>query len=182
MPNQFGQLASGIVEYDFDYITGAEADSQVSNVSGWLSTNVGTLNTLIYSSFYSGTLGLETGYATGNHLRQEEKAIFTQIYLADYYAKQARITLRFFTARNDPFHSGVTSYEMTPWTRLREGDTTIQRDAIKLTASARTEAARAFKSLADEAQEALKKLVYNYNYYQAHPRQTAGSDGTAPLL
>jgi hypothetical protein len=174
MANQIGQLASGIVQWDFDYITGVEAATEVQKVSGWLLTNLGQLNTLIYTTFYSGTLNLETGYATGNHLQQEEKAIYTQVYLQDYYNKQARLSLRSFVNTST---SSTSSVEMTPWTTLREGDTTIQRDAIKVTASARTEASRTFKNLAAAAEAKLQDLVYRYNYYQGAPRQVAGSDG-----
>lgn len=177
MSNQFGQIASGIVQNEFDYITGVESWTEVSKVSGWLEANLGELNTLLYTSFYTGLLNQETGWGTGNYLEQEEKAIFSQIYLRDYYSKQARITLRNFT--RTVLDTVVASYEMTAWTTLKEGDTTIQREAIKMTASARTEAARTFKSLADQASEELKDLVYKYNYYQAAPRQNAGTDGTS---
>jgi hypothetical protein len=173
MANQIGQLASGIVQWDFDYITGVEAATELQKVSGWLLTNLGQLNTLLYTTFYSGTLNLETGYATGNHLKQEEKAIYTQVYLQDYYTKQARLSLRSFVNTS----TSSSSVEMTPWTTLREGDTTIQRDAIKVTASARTEASRTFKNLAAAAESKLQDLVYRYNYYQGAPRQVAGSDG-----
>jgi len=182
MPNQFGQLASGIVQYEFDYITGIEAETEVSKVSGWLFNNLGELNTLLYTSFGSGWLNQESGWAgaTGNYLQQEEKAIFTQIYLRDYYNKQARITLRYFT-RSVINPGEFPDYEMTPWTTLKEGDTTIQRDAIKTTATARTQAARNFRYLAEVADAELQALVYKYNYYQAHPRQTAGNDGDSTL-
>ena len=173
MANQIGQLASGIVQWDFDYITGVEAATELQKVSGWLLTNLGQLNTLLYTTFYSGTLNLETGYASGNHLQQEEKAIYTQVYLQDYYTKQARLSLRSFVNTS----TSSSSVEMTPWTTLREGDTTIQRDAIKVTASARTEASRTFKNLAAAAESKLQDLVYRYNYYQGAPRQVAGSDG-----
>lgn len=177
MPNELGTLASGIVEYEFDYITGSEASTEVSKVSGWLQGNVGQLNTLLYTSFYSGDLAQETGSC--NPLKQEEKAIFTQLYLQDYYNKQSRIILRnFSTSQGQGGSSSSTNdYIMTPWLTLKEGDTVIQRDAIKITASSRTEAARVFKGYADAAEEKLKDLVYSYNYYQGHPRQVAGSDG-----
>ncbi len=174
--NLIGQLASGIVTTEFDYITGTDADTEVDKVSGWLGANVGQLNTLLYTSFDATDLVLTTPL---NPWKQEEKAIYTQVYLQDYYSKQARIALRNFTRSITT--TGITSYEMTPWTVLREGDTTIQREAIKMTASSRTEAARTFKSLADAATEEIKELVYKYNSYQGHPRQVAGEDGISGL-
>ena len=164
-------LASGIVTNEFDYITGTEAETEVLKVSGWLLSNVGQLNTLLYTRFGSGDLA--NGSSSGKW-KQEEEAIYTQIYLQDYYNKQARLTLRNFTASITS--TGITDYTMTPWTTLKEGDTTIQREAIKMTASSRTEAARVFKSLADGAAEEIKNLVYKYNFYQAVPSQVAGTD------
>ena len=178
MANQFGRLASGIVQYDFDYITGTESVTEVDKVSGWLQGNLGQLNTLLYSSFATGVVGLETGWASGNYLKQEENAIFTQLYLQDYYNKQGRIALRSFTnTSSSSTSSGSADYTMTPWTTLKEGDTTITRDIIKISASSRTQAARSMQDFAKAAEAKLKDLVYKYNYYQAHPRQTAGSDG-----
>ena len=179
MANQFGELASGIVEYEFDYITGSDAATQVTKCSGWLETNLGQLNTLIYSSFFSGDIGQEESTDWKNPLKQEEKSIFTQLYLQDYYNRESRIILRNFTLNNTAGTSSTSTsdYTMTPWTTLKEGDTVIQREAIKITASARTQAAKVFKGYADAAEEKLKDLVYSYNYYQGHPRQVAGSDG-----
>ena len=176
MPNQFGQLASGIIQYDFDYLTGSDASHEMQICSGWLQANVGQLNTLLYSTFYSGDLAKPSGWA--NPLKQEEKAIYTQIYIQDYYNKQSRIILRNFTTSEQGGSATVTSdYRMTPWTTLKEGDTVIQRDAIKITASSRTNAAKTMKDFADAAEIKLKDLVYKYNYYQAETRQVAGSDG-----
>ena len=178
MANQFGGLASGIVEYEFDYITGIDAETEVSRVSGWLETNLGQLNTLLYTTFYSGDIGKEDSADWCNPLQQEEKAIYTQIYLQDYYNKQSRIILRNFTTSEQGSSSETTSdYTMTPWTTLKEGDTVIQREAIKITASSRTSAAKAFSEFANAAEEKLKDLVYKYNYYQGAPRQIAGTDG-----
>ncbi len=179
MANQFGELASGIVQYEFDYVTGSDAATQVTKCSGWLETNLGQLNTLLYTSFYSGDIGKENHSLWKNPLQQEEKAIFTQLYLQDYYNRESRIILRNFTLNNTAGTSSTSTsdYTMTPWTTLREGDTTISREAIKITASSRTEAARVFKGYADAAEEKLKELVYSYNYYQSHPRQVAGDDG-----
>jgi hypothetical protein len=167
-PGTILPLASGIVTTEFDYITGAEAETEVFKVSGWLGANVGQLNTLLYTTFYSGD--------GGPKWKQEEQAIYTQIYLQDYYNKQARIILRKFTS-DSVTASGTNEYSVTPWTVLREGDTTIQREIIKTTASARTEAARALRGAADAAEQKIRDLVYKYNYYQATPSQVAGNDG-----
>ena len=181
MANSYiGDLASGIVTNDFDYITGAEATAQITQVSGWLSGNMGQLNTLLYTSFSAAELSKipKVPTVSGNPWEQEEQAIYTQIYLQDYYGKQARMALRTFTDTASTTASGT--FTMTPWTVLKEGDTTIQREAIKVTSSSRTAAARAFGDFAKAAEEKLQDLVYKYNFYQAHPRQVAGSDGFGP--
>ena len=57
--NQIGQIASGVLEYDFDFITGAtEKAAELLTISGSLSGHVGQLNVLINQSFgYTGTSG-----------------------------------------------------------------------------------------------------------------------------
>ena len=50
--NQIGEIASGIVEYDFDYITGvSEKSAMLTTTSGCLSGTLGQLNILINQSF-----------------------------------------------------------------------------------------------------------------------------------
>lgn len=143
-----GGLATEIWDYEFGDETGvAHRVSEIQTISGWLETNVGQLNTLLYSTFGSGA-----------NFQQEEGAIFAQLYLKDYYTKEARKTLRnISTASSD-------------WTRLSEGDTTIVR-------SNRNEVAKTFRLLAKDAAEKIKELTYAYNSYQASPRQVAGYDG-----
>ena len=177
MANLIGKLASGIVTTEFDYITGSDAWTEVAKVSGWLGANVGQLNTLLYTSFGSGDLSTAS---PRNPWKQEEESIYTQLYLYDYYNKQARIILRNFTCF-EPCGTGTSAsssdVKMTPWTTLREGDTTIQRSAITTTASSRNEAARIFRLYSQEAKAQIKDLVYQYNFFQASPRQVAGAEG-----
>lgn len=143
-----GGIATEIWDYEFNDHTGvAHRTSEIQSISGWLETNVGQLNTLLYTSFGSGA-----------NFQQEESAIFAQLYLKDYYTKEARKTLRnISTASSD-------------WVRLSEGDTTIVR-------SNRNEVAKTFRLLAQDATEKIKELTYAYNSYQASPRQVAGFDG-----
>ena len=143
-----GGIATHIWDNEFGDETGvAHRITEIQSISGWLEANVGQLNTLIYSSF-----------ASGANFRQEEEAIFSQLYLRDYYTKEARKVLRnISTASSD-------------WGRLSEGDTTIVR-------SNRNEVAKTLRLLAQDADEEIKNLVYSYNSYQASPRQVAGYDG-----
>mgnify|MGYP001434405106 CR=1 FL=1 len=52
---------------------------------------------------------------------------------------------------------------------LREGDSMITR-------TNKNEIAKTYRGLAKDAEEELEKQVYAYNYYQAQPRQVAGTD------
>ena len=169
--NQLGTLASGILQYEFDFITGAtEQSSELLIISGTLSGLVGELNTLINQSY---------GFTTGNditpRLGEEESSILEELYVRDNSTKQARKLLR--GIYDVGASSSIVGSE--EWTELREGDTTIRRSAAFSASSAksRLDTARYFKELAKEADEKIKGLVYKYNLYGAVPRQVAGVEG-----
>ncbi len=73
-------LASGIVETEFDSDTGI---ATVAAVSGWLFENLGKLNTYIYTDFTgngaSGTYGA---------IDIEAQNILKELYLNNYYNKE----------------------------------------------------------------------------------------------
>lgn len=149
--SSIGEIATRIYENEFDDApTELEKEFKIEYISGWLEANVGQFNNLTYQSF-----------GTGDNFLLEEENILTQLYLKDYYNKQARSVL-----------IGATTGSME-WTRLTEGDTTIVRGN-------NLDFAREYKHLAKNAAEELKDLVYSYNSYQAMPRQTAGFDGGSP--
>ena len=163
--NQIGEIASGIVEYDFDYITGvSEKSAMLTTTSGCLSGTLGQLNVLINQSF-----GFASGGSPTPLLQEEEKDILVQIYLKDYYFKEARRVLRGLYDQTSASAMGLTD-----WTSLREGDTTIQRSTFG--ARERTYAAREYREMAREADKKITELVYAYNLYGAVPRQVAGAD------
>ena len=146
--SNIGEIATRIYENEFDDApTELEREFKIEYISGWLEANVGQFNNLTYQSF-----------GTEDNFLLEEENILTQLYLKDYYNKQARSVL-----------IGATTGSME-WTRLTEGDTTIVRGN-------NLDFAREYKHLAKNAAEELKDLVYSYNSYQAMPRQTAGFDG-----
>lgn len=169
--NQLGTLASGILQYEFDFITGGSAQaSELLIISGTLSGLIGELNTLINQNF-----GFTTGSDISPSLRNEERSILEELYIRDNNTKQARKLLRgIYDAGSS---SSIVGTE--EWTELREGDTTIRRSAAFSASSAKTriETARYFKELAREADDKIKDLVYKYNLYGAVPRQVAGDDG-----
>ena len=72
--NTVGSLANDIASGYFSYLTGSELDSQVTSISGWLETNFGQLNNMLYTSFSGANAPLKL----------EEQAIYTQLYLKSY--------------------------------------------------------------------------------------------------
>ena len=176
--NPIGRLATDIVNTEFDYITGGEATTLLTNTSGWLGSNVGQLNIKINTRFNSGNICAtpESGAkASGWVWQAEEEAIYKQIFLQDYYQKEARKILR--NTVNTTSSSTSSDYTMTDWTTLREGDTQIVRQAVILSAAQKNESARIIRGFAEMAAEELKRLVQNYNIYNSFPRQVTGNDG-----
>ena len=143
-------LAEDIFGNEFDYDSGY---AQFYYISGWLNNNIGQLNTKIYQSFsVSGSLFTPTG-----QFKQEERAIYKQMYLYEFYTKKTRQVLR-----------GVDS--SVDFLTLREGDTMITR-------TNKNEFAKTYRGLANDAKEEMERLVTSYNIYQAAPVQVAGDDG-----
>ena len=81
MPNVLENLASGIVQYEFDSDTDI---ATVANVSGWLYENLGQVNTYLYTEFSGANANLDI----------EAQNVLKELYLCNYYTKQARNALR----------------------------------------------------------------------------------------
>ena len=146
--NKIGTLASGIYYTEFDNLTGAsQISGEIQSISGWLQENIGLLNSLINTSFS----GENPDWLL------EEPNIYSQVYLANFYKKKSRDTLR-----------GID--ESADFITLREGDTVITR-------TNKNEIAKTYLSLAKEAEDTIKNLVYKYNVYNSSPIQVAGRDG-----
>ena len=144
-------LADEIFANEFDYDSGY---AQFYYISGWLANNVGLLNTKIYSQYH-----IESGnFNPTGTFQQEERAIYKQMYLYEFYIKKTRQVLR-----------GVDS--SVDFVTLREGDTMITR-------TNKNELAKTYRGLANDAREEMERLVSSYNIYQAAPVQVAGEDGS----
>ena len=154
MPNVVEELASGIVVTEFDGDTGI---ATVSNVSGWLFENLGQLNTYLYTDFTgsqaSGTYG---------EMDIEAQNILKELYLKNYYTKEARNALRGIV------NSSVSGDNVLS---LRDGESAV-------TFVNRNEVSKVYRGLASDSTENLKRLVAQYNIYQAQPRQLGGIDGS----
>jgi len=144
-------LADEIFANEFEYDSGY---AQFYYISGWLANNVGLLNTKIYSQYSVQNSNFEpTGF-----FQQEERSIYKQMYLYEFYTKKTRQVLR-----------GVDS--SVDFVTLREGDTMITR-------TNKNELAKTYRGLANDAREEMERLVSSYNIYQAAPEQVAGEDGS----
>ena len=144
-------LADEIFGNEFEYDSGY---AQFYYISGWLANNVGLLNTKIYSQYSVQNSNFEpTGF-----FQQEERSIYKQMYLYEFYTKKTRQVLR-----------GVDS--SVDFVTLREGDTMITR-------TNKNELAKTYRGLANDAREEMERLVSSYNIYQAAPVQVAGEDGS----
>ncbi len=141
----YSDLANDVFTVEFDSSTGVVTYSQIS---GWFSTNLGLLNNLLYTNF--------TG--SDPELGNEEKAIFKELYLSNFYNKQARNTLRGIIATSNNGDNILS---------VSDGDNSI-------TFVNRNEVSKVYRGLAADSQVRLKELVAAYNSYRAEPRQLGG--------
>jgi len=156
--NDFGNLATQIVTYDFPEDTDTYS---LSYVSGWLEANLGELNLHTNEEFSvdsSGNIVLGTGSSSSTGLLSQEIEIFKTLYEIHYYEKSARESLR-----------SATYGSSTDWLTLKEGDTTIQRQN-------KNSVARTFRELVADSRKNLENLVFRYNRYRSGPRQVHGTD------
>ena len=138
-------LATSISTTEFD----SAASPSVSSISGWLDSNLGKLNNVLFTSF-SGSAGNVDG------LNLEEQNIYKEMYMYHYYTKQTRNTIRGIV---DDTNGNIVS--------VRDGDNAI-------TFVNKNEVSKVYKSLAKDSYDALETLIGNYNNFQASPRQVGG--------
>ena len=144
-------LADEIFANEFDYDSGY---AQFYYISGWLANNVGLLNTKIYTQYSV----QNSNFVPTGTFQQEERAIYKQMYLYEFYTKKTRQVLR-----------GIDS--SVDFVTLREGDSMITR-------TNKNELAKTYRGLANDAREEMERLITSYNIYQAAPVQVAGEDGS----
>ena len=154
MPNVLEDLASGIVTTEFDGDTGI---ATVASVSGWLYENLGQVNTYLYTNFSGdnaqGTYGL---------MDIEAQNVLKELYLSNYYNKEARNALRGITK------SSVSGDNVLS---LRDGESAV-------TFINRNEVSKVYRGLANDCMDKVTKMAAQYNIYQAQPRQLGGIDAS----
>ena len=154
MPNVLESLASGIVTTEFDSDTGI---ATVANVSGWLYENLGQVNTYLYTNFSGDN-------ATGTHgfMDIEAQNVLKELYLSNYYSKEARNALRGITK------SSVSGDNVLS---LKDGESAV-------TFVNRNEVSKVYRGLANDCMGKVTQMAAQYNIYQAQPRQLGGIDAS----
>ena len=154
MPNVLESLASGIVTTEFDSATGI---ATVASVSGWLYENLGQVNTYLYTNFIgddaSGTYGF---------MDIEAQNVLKELYLSNYYSKEARNALRGITK------SSVSGDNVLS---LKDGESAV-------TFVNRNEVSKVYRGLANDCMDKVTQMAAQYNIYQAQPRQLGGIDAS----
>ena len=154
MPNVLESLASGIVTTEFDSDTGI---ATVANVSGWLYENLGQVNTYLYTNFSGDN-------ATGTYeiMDIEAQNVLKELYLSNYYNKEARNALRGITK------SSVSGDNVLS---LKDGESAV-------TFINRNEVSKVYRGLANDSMDKVTQMAAQYNIYQAQPRQLGGIDAS----
>ena len=154
MPNVLESLASGIVTTEFDSDTGI---ATVASVSGWLYENLGQVNTYLYTNFSGDN-------ATGTYeiMDIEAQNILKELYLSNYYSKEARNALRGITK------SSVSGDNVLS---LKDGESAV-------TFINRNEVSKVYRGLANDSMDKVTQMAAQYNIYQAQPRQLGGIDAS----
>ena len=150
MPNVLEDLASGIVVTEFDSDTGI---ATVANVSGWLYENLGQVNTYLYTDFSGANASGMYGV-----MDTEAQNVLKELYLSNYYNKQARNALRGIV------DSSVSGDNVLS---LRDGESSV-------TFINRNEVSKVYKGMASDCMEKVTRMAAQYNIYQAQPRQLGG--------
>jgi hypothetical protein len=153
--NVFGLIASGIYTYEFDSDTSV---NNITGISGWLESNLGTLNNMLYSSF-SGVVDANT-----TDLPIEAQSIHKELYMYNYYSKQARNALRgIINSNNSSDGSNILS--------VKDADSMV-------TFVNKNEVSKVYRGLATDSKANIDKLVAQYNIYGAEPRQLGGIESS----
>lgn len=137
-------------------------DVTTGNISYWLRTNIGSLNSLTNNSFAAISSGAGSiTYADSNGstvaMSEDEKVIFKKMYLVHYYDKQLRSNL------------GAAGTETV--LEVSDAGTKVRRVN-------KTEVSKAWLQVRKDESTTLKDLVSAYKIAKAVPLQVTGDDVT----
>jgi hypothetical protein len=143
--SQIGELAQSIFDVEFDSDAGAVSFDHIFN---WLKENLGLLNTLINTSFAG----------EDPNMGIEAEAIYKELYLYNYYNKQARNVLRGITATTNAGDNIL---------QVSDGDNSISFVN-------RNEVSKVYRDLAKDSKSRMDNLVAKYNIFSSKPLQVGG--------
>lgn len=144
--NTFATLATGIFDSEFGGETGI---ASVSQISGWLSSNLGQLNTKLHTNFSGEAAEMDSSAG----------AVFSLMYLREWNNRAARNALR-----------GV---ETAGGNVLSIGD-----NDNRISFANKNEVAKSYRGASNDLAVEIDKLAYNYCLYGASPRQVVELDAT----
>lgn len=150
MANIYSDIATGIFDHEFGGDTGI---ATVTQISGWLSANMGGLNALIHTNF--------TGEDPSG-FNDAAANIFSKQYLIGYNNRSARNALRGIV------NSSTNGDNILS---VSDGDN-------KIAFVNKREVAKSFQDASKELKEEINKLAYNYSFYESAPRQLCGIEAS----
>lgn len=142
---------------------GSPSDYSQEKIAAWFldNSNVGKLNNLIGTDFssvaYTNDCGNITGYAIEPSMRNDQMAIYKQLFEVEYYASQAQN------------YAKSAATKGSDWINLREADSSITRVNPH-------EVAKTFRAFYNDSYKILQNSVKMYLKYNAIPDQIVGDD------
>jgi len=149
MPNIYSDIATGIFDNEFGGDTGVIT---VSQISGWLSANIGGLNVLLNKNYTGDNPAIDNAAAN----------ILSKQYLVSYNTRAARNALR-----------GVLSSSSSGDNILSVSDGDNRISFVN-----KKEVAREYQSASRDLMQEIKDLAYSYNMYESSPVQLAGYESS----
>jgi len=130
---------------------GEPSSLSISPITFWLRTNIGELNTMIYTSYEISI----SDYEVTPQIGIDEAAILKQMYSVHYYDVQLRATL--INASTDAVVE-------------------LESDGSRIKKVNKSELGKTWLSYRKSAYDQLIDMVNRYKLGQAHPVQVAGDD------
>lgn len=151
--SQLAELAQNIFETEFDSDTTAVSYNYIFS---WMKENLGLLNTLINTSFVG----------EDPNMGIEAEAIYKELFLYNYYNKQARNVLRGITATTNAGDNIL---------QVSDGDNSISFVN-------RNEVSKVYRDMAKDSKSKMDNLVAKYNIYASKPLQVGGYEAGATIV
>jgi hypothetical protein len=145
MPNIYSTIASQIFSTEFASDAGVTTHSQIS---GWLSANVGGLNSLLHTNFSGENPEIDNAAAN----------ILARQYMVNHYQRASRNALR-----------GVLNSSTNGDNILSVSDGDNRISFVN-----KNEVSKTYRGLSNDLMAEIDKMVYSYQLYAAAPTQVVG--------